>query len=381
MPRLLFLIDDDSYFCWHRLDLARAARDQGFEVTVATHVERHGPQIEKEGFKLIPIRFRRGIQNPLSECATLAELVRLYRTERPDIIHHISLKHVLYGSVAARITRMPAIVNAFTGLGTAFTGQTSKAKILRAGIKRALRWSLAHPCSKTTFENKDDRDDLVTAGIVASEKTVVIRGVGVNVSYFTPQLEPNNEPTVILVSRMLWDKGVREFVQASKKIKKEFPNARCALVGAIDEESALAIDLKQLKDWENEGSVEWWGHHEDIREVYRRAHVVALPTFYGEGLPRILLEGAACGRPLVATDWRGCREIVRDGDNELLIPIKDSDALATAVMTLLRDPQLRARMAARGRQIAVEEFSSEQVASETIAVYRQLLYDARGSKS
>jgi glycosyltransferase involved in cell wall biosynthesis len=381
MARLLFLIDDDSYFCWHRLDLARTARDEGYEVVVATHVNQHGAQIEKEGFKLLPIRFRRGIRNPLHECVTLAEVMRLYRRECPDIIHHISLKHVLYGSVAARLTGMPAIVNAFTGLGTTFASQTTKAKLLRSGIKAVLRWSLAHPCSKVTFENNDDREDLIAAGIVSQSQTVVIRGVGINVSDFTPQIESHEPAIVLLASRMLWDKGVGEFVEAARLIKHRFPSVRCVLVGAVDPESDLGIDQAQLQSWESEGLVEWWGHQEDMKDVYRQAHVVVLPTYYGEGLPRVLLEAAASGKPLVATDWRGCREIVRDGDNGLLVPIRDSKALAHAVLNLLADKGMRTRMGVRGREIAVGEFSSEQVAKETIAVYRRLLEDTVFARS
>ncbi len=372
MPRVLFLIDDDSYFCWHRLDLARAVQQEGYEVLVATHVNEHGKQIEKEGFKLFSIRFRRGIKGPIHEFRTLWELIQLYRHERPDIVHHISLKHVLYGSIAARVTGVPVVVNAFTGLGSLFTTQTTKAKLLRAVIKKMLKWSLAHPSSLATFENDSDREDLVTAGVIRHGRTVVIRGVGINVSDFVPQVEPDGDSIVLLATRMLWDKGVGDFVQAAKLIKDRCAGIRCILVGALDPESPSAIDAMQLKSWEREGLVEWWGHRNDIKEVYRQAHVVVLPTYYGEGLPRVLLEAAASARPLVATRTRGCTDIVRDGENGLLVPIKDSTSLASAILRLIQDKPLRKAMGARGREIVVQQFSSEQIVKETLSVYHQL---------
>lgn len=373
--RLLFVIDDDSYFCSHRLDLARAARTAGYEVLIATHVQNHGKQIEQEGFKLFPLRFRRGIQNPFHEFATVAELVRLYRRERPDIVHHVSLKLVAYGSMAARMTGVPAVVNAFTGLGYTFTANTHKAKMVRLVLTMILRVGLAHPRNVTIFQNDNDYEDLVHIGLMAKSRAVVIRGAGVNVSQFTPDTEPKGEPVVMLASRMLWDKGVGEFVESARLLKEQGVKARCVLVGSVDPESSTRISMTQLQSWKNEGHVEWWGHEPNMECVYRKAHVFVLPTYYGEGLPKVLLEAAACGKPLVATDWRGCREIVQDGENGLLVPVKNAYALAGAIRKLVEDRPLRLQMGVRGRAIVVQDFASERIAEQTLAVYARLERD------
>jgi glycosyltransferase involved in cell wall biosynthesis len=373
MPRILFVIDDDSYFYSHRLELARAARQAGYEILVATHVEHHAARIEKEGFKLIPIRFRRGMQQPMHELAMFLELVRLYRRERPDIVHHVSVKLVAYGSVAARIAGVPAVVNAFTGLGYTFTAETRRARLIRSVLIRILKFGLAHPHSIAIFQNESDGEDLVRAGLMTRSHAVIIRGAGVNVSEFTLQPEPEGVPIVLLASRMLWDKGVGDFVNAVQLLKQQGVKLRGVLAGAVDPDSLTAICTEQLVSWEKEGLVEWWGYREDMNSVYGAAHVVALPTYYGEGLPKVLLEAAACGKPLVATRTRGCTDIVRDGQNGLLIPPKNPHALAAALVTLLRDGALRAQMGARGREIVVSEFTAQKTAMETLEVYRRLL--------
>jgi glycosyltransferase involved in cell wall biosynthesis len=370
-PRLLFVVDEDLYFCKHRMDLARAARQAGYEVLVATLVQQHAKQIEDEGFKLLPIRLRRGVQPPFQELASLIELIRLYRRERPDIVHHVSLKQVLFGSIAARITRVPAMVNAITGLGYLFHSEARRARRLRSVITPVLRWTLAHPRSSVIFENGDDCEDVIRAGLVKRSRSVVIRGAGVNISEFSPSSEPRGDLIVILAARMLWDKGVGEFVDAARLLKARGLRARCVLVGMVDKESPSAIAEEQLRRWEAEGIVEWLGHREDMADVYTSSHIVVLPS-YAEGLPMVLLEAAACARPLIATRVRGCREIVRDGENGLLVPVKDAHALAQAIMVLLNEGALRERMGTRSREIAVTEFGSERIAGETIAVYRRL---------
>jgi glycosyltransferase involved in cell wall biosynthesis len=375
-PRLLFLIDEDAYFCSHRLDLARAARDAGFDVLVATLVQHHAKQIEEEGFKLLPIQLRRGVQPPLHDLASLVELIRLYRREQPDIVHHVSMKQVLVGAIAARIVRVPAMVNAITGLGYMFYADTWRRRLLRSSIKPALGWALAHPRSAVIFQNDPDCEDLLRAGIVKKSQAVVIRGAGVNVSQFFPSPEPAGVPVVLLPSRMLRDKGIGEFVEASRLLRNRGIQARCVLAGAVDKDNPSSFTEGQLRRWEEQGLVEWWGHREDMVTVFASSHVVVLPS-YGEGLPKVLLEAAACARPLIATSVRGCQEVVRDGENGFLVPLKSAHALAEAITTLLHNRSLRDTMGARGRDIVVKEFTAEQIAEETIAVYRQLLENGR----
>lgn len=372
MPRLLFVIHDDAFFCSHRLNLGRAAQDVGYEVAVATRVQHHAKTIEDAGFKLLPIRLHGGFQSPLRESASLIELIRLYRRERPDIIHHVALKPALFGSIAARIVRAPTVVNAVTGLGYMFQSEGWRRSLVRSAIAPALRWGFAHPRSVAIFQNTDDREKFVGARLVKKSRTAIIRGSGVNVSQFRPTPEPAGIPVVVLASRMLWDKGIGEFVQAARLMKVNGVQARFVLVGAGHKENPTNISDLQLRRWVEEEVVEWWGHRDDMAGVFAASHLVVLPS-YGEGLPKVLLEAAACARPLIATNVRGCREIVRDGENGLLVPLKDPQALAQAMTTLLQDRALRDRMGARGREIAMKEFRVELVEEATMTLYRRLL--------
>jgi len=371
-PRLLFVVAEDWVFWLHRLDLARAARNEGFDVLVATRVQDHGKQIEDEGFRLLPTRFRRGGRHPCQELGTVRELIRHYRHTRPDIVHHVALKPVLYGSLAARLTSVPAVVNTFVGLGSVFITNSWKGRVLRSIVVIGLWWVRTLPHARTIFQNGEDRDQLVAAGIVERAQTVLIRGSGVDISKFIPLPEIPGVPAVVLASRMLGDKGVGEFVEAARLLKERGIHAKCVLVGMVDKENPSHIPESQLLAWQKAGVVEWWGHKEDMVGVFAAAHVVVLPS-YREGLPRVLLEAAACARPLVATDVPGCREIVRNGENGFLVPPKDSQALFRAIATLVQDPAMRVRMGCRGREIVVSEFSAERVARETLAVYRELL--------
>ncbi len=371
-PRLLFLIDEDRDFCTHRLDLARAAREAGFEVLVATHVQRHAKRIEQEGFKLIPITLRRGVQSPHHDWSALIELIHLYRVLKPDIVHHVALKQVLFGAIAARIAKVPAVVNAVTGLGYMFQPGSPRRALLRWMITPVLRWALSNRRSVTIFQNKDDLEDFVRSGLVDMSRAVIIRGAGVNVAQFRPSPELDGIPVVMLASRLLRDKGVKEFVTAARLLKSNDIHARCVLVGTVDHDNPSSVSVAQVRGWSNEGVIEWWGHYDEMSDVFAFCHVVVLPS-YAEGLPKVLLEAAACAKPLIATRIRGCQEVVRDGDNGLLVPVREARALAQAIMTLVQNKALREHMGARGRDIAVNEFRVQLIANETLSVYGRLL--------
>jgi len=353
--------------------LARAVRDAGYDVSVATRVKNHGKRIEDEGFRLFPIHLLRRNRQPLRELRAIIELTRLYRRVRPDIVHHVAMKPILYGSWAARIARVPTVVNAFAGLGHAFIAESRRAMIFRFFLKQAIKAALALTHSRVIFQNVEDAEQLIRAGVVRATQVTIIRGSGVDVSKFTPSSEADGEPLVVLASRMLWNKGIGEFVSAIKMLKEEGIQAKYVLVGMVDRENPGHVPETQLLQWQKDGLVEWWGYTEDMPKVLGAAHVVVLPTYYGEGLPKVLLEAAACSRPIIATNTRGCSDIVRYGENGFLVPPKDPRTLAQAISTLVQDPALRARMGARGREIVVKEFSEEQISRETLDLYSELL--------
>lgn len=370
-PKLLFLVTEDWYFCSHRLPPARAAKAAGYEIVIATRVNRHGGVIVEEGFKLLPIRLRRKSWNPFRELAAIVDIVRLYRSERPDVVHHVAFKPTLYGSIAARLTGVPAVVNALAGLGFVFSSTGLRAIVMRKCITTACRIVLDTEKSLLIVQNPEDAAH-VGRKMVAPHRVRLIRGSGVDIRRFSPTREPAGRPIVMLASRMLWDKGVAEFVEAAQRLRGGNGDARFVLVGDSDLENPKAIPVAQLQAWRDGEIIEWWGHCDDMPAALAQSSIVCLPTAYGEGVPKVLLEAAASGRCIIATDAPGCREIVRHGENGLLVPLRDAAALAKAIETLLQNPQLRGEMGRRGRALVEVEFSQELVAEQTLAVYREL---------
>jgi glycosyltransferase involved in cell wall biosynthesis len=372
MNRLLLFIAEDWYFWSHRLSLARAARAAGYEVALVTRVGRFGPAIEQEGIRLYPLaRFARSSANPLRELATLIELIGVYRDFRPSIAHHVALKPVIYGSLAARLTGVPTVVNALGGLGFVFASPSRTASLLRPFVFRAMRFTLNRRHGCVIVQNATDSQTLIDRSIVSDDHIVIIRGSGVDTARFAPAPEPSGTPVVVLAARMLWDKGVGEFVSAARRLRAAGVQARFALVGTPDRHNPVAVPRAQLHEWVNEGVIEWWGLRDDMPAVLSQAQIVCLPSYH-EGLPKVLLEAAACARPIVATDIAGCREIAREGVNARLVPLRDDAALADAIGALLADPQLRRDYGAAGRRIVETEFTQEGVAAQTLALYDRL---------
>jgi glycosyltransferase involved in cell wall biosynthesis len=369
-PVLLFLVTEDWTFWLHRLSTARAARDAGWDVVVATRVAAHGDRIRREGFRLIPIGMRRRSLAPWRELATVLELIRLYRRERPDLVHHVAMKPVIYGSLAAGLAGVPAVVNALTGMGYVFTSGALKARLLRPLIRLAFHWLLDRSNSRLIVQNSDDAATLAGT-MVAKERIALIRGSGVDLEEFTPSDEPEGTPIAVMVSRMLWDKGVRELVEAARLLQQRAVRLRLALVGWSDPENPTAISERRLQAWDTEGAIAWWGERSDIAEIWANSHIAVLPS-YREGLPKSLLEAAACGRPMVATDVPGCREIVQDGVTGLSVPPRDAESLASALERLAGDAALRRRMGAAARDLVERELSDEVIVAQTLALYRSL---------
>jgi glycosyltransferase involved in cell wall biosynthesis len=366
MARLLFLVTEDWYFCSHRLDLAKAAQAAGYEVHVATRIGRHAPTIEACGFHLHDLPLGRRVGRPLGE---LVALIRLLRRVRPDILHAVALKPAVFGSLAALLCGRPSVVNAVSGLGYVFINQTGAARFLRPLMIAGFRLLFGRPGHHVIVQNGDDKR--LFDRLVGPARVHLIRGSGVDVERFVPQPEPPGTPVAAAVARLLWDKGIGELVEAARLLKSRDVPLRVALVGQPDPDNPRTIAESTVRQWVADGVVEWWGQRDDICQVWRQAHIAVLPS-YREGLPKALLEAAACGRPLVTTDVPGCNELVADGDNGLLVPVRQVPPLAAALSRLAGDAALRARLGARARQRAEEEFSSRQVIEAHLALYRQL---------
>jgi len=363
--KLLFFITEDWYFCSHRLALAVAAREAGFEVAVITRVREHGELIRRAGLDLIPFEMSRRGMNPFIELGTLTRLIALYRREKPDLVHHVAIKPVLYGTLAARLAGVSNIVNALAGMGWLFTSTNLIARFLKPVVRLIFRFLLRQ--TSVIVQNPDDVALMSDVGLVNIH---LVRGAGVDVEVFRPEPEPKGTPLVVLPARMLWDKGVGEFVEAARQLSAQGVVARFALVGDPDPENPATVSKEQLAAWHSENVVEWWGQLTNMPKVYAQANIVCLPS-YREGLPKALLEAAACGRPIVTTDVPGCREIVRDNDNGVLVPVRDVSALTEALAMLIANPDARCRMGKSGRALVVDEFSLGRVIAETLVVYRE----------
>jgi glycosyltransferase involved in cell wall biosynthesis len=371
--RLLFFVNTDWYFSSHRLPVARAARDAGLRVSVATRVVSLGEALRREGFEIVPIRMSRALGNPVLEGRSLVEILRACRRIRPDLVHNVSLKCVLYGTLAARIAGVRGVINTLPGLGYVFRSRQWKARLLRPFVRLAFRALLHGRGTRVIVQNSDDLAFLRAGGLVAPESLVLIRGSGVDTSRFRPAPEPTGTITITMVSRMLWDKGVAELVEAAGALRASGLAVRVVLVGAPDPENPGSVPARQLEEWNRSDRIEWSGAREDIPRVWAESHIAVLPTYYGEGLPKSLLEAASCARAIVAADVPGCREIVRHGENGFLVPPRDARSLAQAIERLIVEPSLRERMGARGRVIVESEFSEEIVVARTLEVYRELL--------
>jgi glycosyltransferase involved in cell wall biosynthesis len=370
--RILFVGAEAAFFVTHRLPLAIAARAAGYDVHVATPRGRLLEKILEHGFPWHEVVMQRKT-NVVREARSVPNLVRLYRRVRPDLVHHIAIKAVLYGTIAARIARVPAVVNAVAGLGYAFDDRRTRSLLGRA-LSISFSTALRHPRMRVIFQNVEDREVFLRRAWITAEQATLIRGSGVDTNLFIPaSTPPPAAPLVVLASRLLASKGVAEFVEAARIVRASGVNARFAIVGEPDPDNPETITREQLDAWGREGFVETWGRRGDMHEVLREATLFALPTYYREGVPKALIEAASAGVPAITTDTPGCRDIVANGETGLLVPPRDASALAEAVLTLLRDDELRARMSRAARARVLAHFSLQAVLDETLAIYRDLL--------
>lgn len=372
--KLAIVVNDVTFFLSHRLNIAQAARDQGMQVLVLAPDNPAATSLAGMGLTFIPWEVSRWGANPFAELSSLLRLAKLYRQYRPDLVHHVTIKPVIYGSFAARLAGIAARVNAISGLGQVFTACGFSAELRRALVKRMYRVALNLPGTAVIFQNRDDRQAFLDAHLVDSGKTVLIPGAGVDTTALSPQPEAQGLPVVLFASRLLVEKGVREFVAAAQQLKSAGVSARFVLAGQPVLGNPGSIGMQEYERWRERGVVDCVGHRGDIAELLHASHVVCLPSYYGEGVPKILIEAASCGRAIVTTDWPGCRDIVEHERTGLLVPIRDSNALAQAIQRLLANAEERRSFGARGRQKVLQEgFGEDAVVGRTLELYGQLL--------
>ena len=370
--RLLFLLNDAPFFITHRLSVAVAARQAGWEVHVAVPFEaRAVASMEAEGLTHHDVPLARGGTNPLAELKLLAAYWRLMAEVKPDLVHAVTMKPGAYGGAVARLRGVPGLVVAVTGLGFLFLRNTFKTRILRRIVLGLYGFALEHKNARVIFQNPDDEALFRDNKLIGDTPTRMIKGCGVDLDTFAVTPEPSGQPVVTFPARLIGDKGIREFLEAARLCRDAGLAATFRLVGRTDANNPTDIGEDTVQKWQADGLVEWQGFADDMPAVFRDCHVVCLPS-YREGLPRTLIEATACGRAIVTTDVPGCREIVRDGENGLLVPARDGAATAAAISRLVKDNSLRHDMAGKGRAIAEAEFSVQKFVADSLAVYDEI---------
>lgn len=372
MPVLLFIDNTARHFLTHRTLLARAARSAGYQVHVALPETDDLTEVSRLGFPIHPYALTRKGTNPFVEIRSIKSLRRVLDFVRPDLVHNLTLKPVIYGTLAAMGSAHISVVNAVTGLGYLFTDGSAFARLLQTGFRVLGRIPFRHPKVWFIFQNHHDQKTFQESGLISGERSIVIGGSGVEVPPLVGPQVPR-VPAVLLAARMLWQKGVGDYVAAAKRLKEEKIEARFLLAGDSDPGNPSSIPVEQLESWHKGGHVEWLGWRKDMGSLLNEVDIACLPTGYGEGIPRSLLEAAAHGKPIVTTDIPGCRDLVVDRESGFLIRPGDQGALVDSLRVLLRDPSLRASMGAKSRERVIDRFSDVKVNQLTLGVYQSAM--------
>jgi glycosyltransferase involved in cell wall biosynthesis len=369
--RLLFIVNIDWFFVSHRLPIALEAIRQGYEVHIATTVTDKLDLLEKSGLIVHSLSLHRS-RSGISILSEFLVLLSVIKDIAPDIVHLVTIKPILLGGIASRLAGVPAVVSAISGLGFTFHGKGFIFSLRRKLISLFYYLSLGHKNQKIIFQNNDDKLKLFKIRKDINSRSVLIQGSGVDLSLYSVVENNFNPPIIMMAARLLSSKGVREFVQASKIVCTSNKNVRFVLVGDTDSLNPESIKKSEISQWKEDGLVEIWGYRSDMNNIIPKADIIVLPSYYGEGLPKVLIEAAACGRVVITTDHPGCRDAITQKTG-VLIPIKDSEALADAIRDLLQNPQKAIKMGKAGRELAEQNYSIEKVCKKHIKIYKDLL--------
>lgn len=366
----IILVANTSWYLFNfRSPLIKELIFRGYRVTALSPSDSYATRFKKYGVKHIDFKITRSGINPLEDVLLILKFVNIYKRHKPDVVQHFTIKPVIYGSIAARIAGIKYIYNMIPGLGYVFTGESFKKFWVRKIAQLLYRRSLSFS-QHIYFQNNEDRNYFIKHRIVDLKKTSVVPGTGVDIDLFSPRRSyKENGVTFIVAARMLWDKGIKEFVEAAYNLRKKYDNVHFWLLGPVDLENPRGIAPEQLRAWSNDGVVKYHGMTDNVKSYLEKADVIVLPSFYREGIPLSLLEGAAMGMPIITTDFIGCREVVENGVNGLLIPIKNSEALAAAMEKFILNPSLMSRMGVQSRKMAIAKFDSKKVVQNILQHY------------
>ena len=376
--KLLFVINVDWFFISHRLPIAIKAMKDGFEVHLVCAITTRVDYLRGLGIHVHPLSFSRSGKSISTEIITVIKLYRLIKQIKPNLLHLITIKPVIYGGIIARLVKTSSVVSAISGLGFLFVQRAGlSAKLFRSAILVLYRLAMGHSNQRVIFQNPTDMKALIDSGGVMLDKARMIRGSGVNLNDYPVIPESSGVPIIVMASRLLRDKGVVEFVEAARILKGKGVKAHFKLVGTPDSENPASVTDEEIKSWKEEGSVDCLGFRSDIAALFTQSHIVTLPSYYGEGLPKVLVEAAACGRVVITTDMPGCRDAIESDISGILVPARDAKKLAGAIERLITDAALRQQMGRQGRILAEREFSIDKVVLAHLEIYNEL--DAKNS--
>jgi glycosyltransferase involved in cell wall biosynthesis len=379
--KIVFIVNVDKFFISHRLPIALKAIEAGYEVHLLCAVTDKQKYLEDLGITVHPFKFSRSGKNIFNELGSIYKLYQQVKKIKPDLMHLVTIKPVIYGGIVARLAKVPAVVSAISGLGFLFVKrQGLKTTLFRSMALFLYRPAMNHKNQIVIFQNPSDRQALINAGGVQKSKVRMIRGSGVALSEFPVLPEPEGLPIVMMASRLLKDKGVCEFVEAARMVNSKELKAHFKLVGEPDEGNPESVSRILVQSWQDEGVVSCLGHRSDIAQLFSQAHIVVLPS-YREGLPKVLIEAASCGRAVITTNMPGCRDAIEPHVTGLLIPARDIYALAQAINKLIEDNVLRLSMGKAGRALAEREFSIDKVIATHLDIYDELLGTSKNMES
>lgn len=374
MGKRILIVANSDWLLYHfRLPLLRALEEEGLEVVLVCPEGEYVAGLEAEGYRWLPWNMKRKSISPLDVSLALADLIRYYRRFQPQAVHHITIQPIFYGSIAARLTGVPVVINNFTGLGFLFS-ESGKAFWLRKVTLPMMRWAMGRGGVFTVLLNDQDRRELLKRNLISGENSIVIPGEGVDIERFHPPVKSRGDKgatVVLMAARLLWDKGVAEFVKAAQAVQQKVEGVQFWLAGEPDPGNPTSIPKSTVESWQKKGFVDILGYQDEMAPILREADIAVLPSYH-EGVPVFLLEAAASGLPLVATDLEGCRMIIEEGENGFLIPKENVEALSNALCVLIEDPELREKMGARSREIVERDFNQGEIIAQFLSLYREL---------
>jgi len=372
VKKIVFVVNNPDFLISHRLQICIAAKNAGYTVHIISPFKSSVLKFSELGFSFHELEFGRNRLNPFSGLKAIYLLSSLFKSIHPDLIHLITIKPYLYGGIAARFSGLKSVVSAVAGLGILFSSNQLKYRMLRLGLYPLFKFAFGHKNQSVIFQNVEDCNALVDWGVLGNDKVRMIRGSGVDLMHCPVLPESNDIPTVSFAARLLKDKGVEVFVEASRLLKQRGVKVRFWLIGEPDAGNSNSVTSVQLEQWKSAGLVELFGFRNDIPDLFSQSNIVTLPSFYGEGLPKVLIEAAACGRAVITTDHPGCRDAIEPDVTGVLVPIRDADALANAIQDLIENSDKRKAMGKAGRGLAEKEFSVQKIVEQHMDIYREL---------